>query len=155
MDTRCHVGPLLALACSLAILLVPTDASAIFIVTEPWMRLAADARSAEMYMELRSTEGATLVGVTTDVTVDVTIRPPGTTRTPLKEIKLPAGETVMLAPGKHKFVLARLNRRLKLGDHVAFVLTIEAADGGRTEVPLSAEIRRHSPTDDHRHGHSH
>ena len=144
-----------ALACGLAIALIATDAAAIFIVTEPWVRLSPNARSAEAYMQLRSTEGATLVGVRSDATVNIEIRPPGTTRTSVRAIKLPAGETVMLAPGAHRFVLASLNRPLKLGDRVAFVLTIEAVDGSRSEISLSAEVRRRSPTDDHRRGHSH
>ncbi len=155
MGIRFGAGRPLLLACLLVLALAPTRAAAIFIVTEPWVRLSADGRTAEAYMELRSTEGATLVGVYTDAATDIVIRPPGTKRTSIKEIRLPAGETVMLAPGKSRFALARLTGSLKLGDRVAFVLTVETADGRRSEIPLSAEVRRHSPTDDHRHGHSH
>jgi len=156
MDTRITHVWRRALACGLAIALIATtDAAAIFIVNEPWVRLSPNARSAEAYMQLRSTEGATLVEVRSDATANVEMRPPGTKRTSIREIKLPAGETVMLAPGMHRFVLASVNRPLKLGDRVAIVLTIEAVDGSRQEIPVNAEVRRRSPTDDHRRGHSH
>jgi copper(I)-binding protein len=155
MDNHVPHGWRLALACGLAIALIATDAAAIFIVNEPWVRLSPNGHSAEAYMRLRSTEGATLVGVRSDASADIEIRPPGTTRSSVREIKLPGGETVVLAPGAHRFVLANLNRALKLGDRVALVLTIEALDGSRSEIPLSAEVRRRSPTDDHRPGHGH
>jgi copper(I)-binding protein len=145
----------LALACGLAIACIATDASAIFIVNEPWLRVAPGGRSAEAYMNLTSTEGATLVEVRSEATASIEIRPPGTKGSPVSLIRLPAGEIVMLAPGAYRFGLPKLNRPLKLGDRVAFVLTIEAADGSRTEIPLNAEVRLRSPTDDHRRGHNH
>jgi periplasmic copper chaperone A len=145
----------LLLACGLAVALIAPDASAIFIVNEPWVRLAPNGRSAEAYMNLTSTEGATLVGVRTEATASIEIRPPGTKRTTVSLIKLTAGENIELTPGGYRFVLASLNRPLKLGDRVAFVLTIEAEDGARTEIPVNAEVRLRSPTDDHRRGHNH
>jgi copper(I)-binding protein len=155
METRVRHGSLCALACGLALLLNPLDAAAIFIVTEPWVRLAPGARMAEGYMELVSTEGAALVAVRSDVTSEVAIRAPGTTRAPVGKIALPAGTTVKLAPGAYRIALARLNRPLKLGDRVGLVLTVEAADGSRQDVPVSAEVRLRSPYDDHRRGRRH
>jgi hypothetical protein len=35
------------------------------------------------------------------------------------------------------------------------VLVVQAADGSRQEIPLEAEVRLHSPTYDHLHGHRH
>jgi len=35
------------------------------------------------------------------------------------------------------------------------VLVIEGADGGTREIPVNAEVRRRSPTDDHRVPHKH
>jgi copper(I)-binding protein len=144
-----------ALACGLALALDSPEAATVFVVNEPWVRLAPNARSAEAYMNLQSSDGATLVGVRGDATASVEIRPPGTARGSVKSIPLPAGENVKLGPGAYRFVLASLNRPLKLGDRVAFVLTIEAPDGNRTEIPVNAEVRLHSPTDDHRPGHKH
>jgi copper(I)-binding protein len=155
MDDNVRRAGRLAFALGLALLLVATDAAAIFIVNEPWVLVAPNGRSAEAYMNLTSTEGATLVGVSTEVTKNVEIRAPGGKRTAVTEIKLPAGKKMALAAGAYRFALAGLDRPLKLGDRVAFVLTIEAADGSRTEVPLNAEVRKHSPTYDHHHGHAH
>lgn len=106
-------------------------------------------------MELRSTDGAKLVAVRSDVTANVTIRRPGATRATVDVIPLPAGTSVVLAPGAFRFELIKLNRRLALGDRVALVITIEAVDGTRQEIPVSAEVRQRSPTDDHRILHSH
>jgi len=106
-------------------------------------------------MELLSSDGAKIVGVRSDITTDVTIRPPGARRTTAAEIALPAGKLAKLAPGGYRFALAKLTRSLKLGDRVALVLIVEAADGSRQEIPANAEVRRHSVTDDHKHGHAH
>lgn len=155
IETRVRRVLRLALGCGLAIALGSTHAASVIVVNEPWLRLSANARSAEAYMNLQSSDAATLVGVSSDATADIEIRAPGTKRGPVSSIKLPAGENLRLGPGAYRFVLAKLNRSLKLGDRVAFVLTIEAADGSRTEIPLNAEVRLRSPTDDHRRGHNH
>jgi periplasmic copper chaperone A len=144
-----------AFALGFALLLTAPEAAAIFIVNEPWVLVSPNGRSAEAYMNLTSTEGATLIGVSTEMTKSIEIRPPGTKPKAVTQIKLPAGEKIALAPGAYRFALASLDRPLKLGDRVPMVLTIEAGDGSRTEVPLSAEVRRHSPTYDHKHGHAH
>ena len=128
---------------------------AILIISEPWVRISANSSSAEGYVQLRSTEGATLVGVRSDATPNIKIRRGGNRPTPGREIDLPAGETVMLAPGRDRFVLANLKRALKLGDRIAWVLTIKTADGTEQDIRVNAEIRRRSPTDDHLHGHRH
>ena len=152
METKYRNGFCGALAYGLAMTLNLAHAEALFIVTEPWVRLAPNARSAEAFMQLRSTDGAKLVAVRCDVAGHVAIRKRGAT---LDAISLPAGTSVMLAPDAYRFELANLNRRLKLGDRVGFVITIEAVDGSRQEIPVNAEVRRRSPTDDHRIPHSH
>ena len=144
-----------ALACALAFAPLPAYAAALFVVTEPWVRLAPSARSAEAYMELLSTDGAKLVGVRSEATASIVMRRPGTNRAAAAEIPLPAHTTVKLAPGAYRFALADLNRGLKRGDRIGLVLTIEAVDGSRQEIPVSAEVRRRSPTDDHLHPHKH
>ena len=133
--------------------LVASDVAAIVIVIEPWVGLSPDARSAEGYLQVRSSEDAKLVGATSDAAANTAIRQTALTRSSATEVRLPAGQTVVLAPGAQRFVLARLNRSLKLGDRVAFVLTVMAADGRRQEIPVNAEVRLHSPTEDHRHAH--
>ena len=155
MKTYSRNGWRRTLACALTLALLPAHAESLFIVTEPWVRLAANARSAEAYMELRSTDGATLVGVRSEVTANIVMQLPGTTRAVAAAIALPANTLVKLAPGAYRLTLAVLEARLKLGDRVGLVLTIEALDGSRQEIPVSAEVRRRSPTDDHLHPHKH
>jgi periplasmic copper chaperone A len=146
---------LFAFALAFATSLFATDAAAILVVQEPWVRIAPDARAAEGYVRLRSSEDATLVGIRSDAAASAEIRQRGKSRASAGRIKLPAGETVMLAPGADRFVLSRLVRPMKLGDRVEFVLVVEAADGSRQEIRVSAEVRNHSPTEDHLHGHRH
>jgi periplasmic copper chaperone A len=143
-----------ALAYGLALIVLPAGAASTFAVTEPWIRVAPNGRSAEGYMELRSSEGATLVGVGSDVAADIAILPGGTARASGK-IALPAGRTIKLVPGGPRITLTRLSRPLQLGDRVDLVLTVEAPYGKPREIPVNAEVRRHSPTEDHLHPHSH
>lgn len=143
------------LAFALLIAVRANDAAAIFIATEPWVRLAATGRATEAYMELTSTEGATLIGVRCAAVASIEFRAAGTSRVPIREIKLPAGEKVLLAPHANRIVLMGLKRSLQLGDRVAMILVVEAADGSQLEIPLNAEVRQRSPTDDHRLGHRH
>jgi len=117
MDDSLRRAGRLAFALGLALLVAATDAAAIFIVNEPWVIVAPNGRSAEAYMNLTSTEGATLVGVSTEVTQSVEIRAPGGKRTAVTEIKLPAGKKMALAAGAYRFALAGLDRPLKTYDH--------------------------------------
>jgi len=131
------------------------DASAIFIASEPWTKPASRGQSTEAYMELTSTDGATLVGVRCETAKRIEIRPPGTGAKPVSELALPAGKKILLAPKAYRVALHSVDRTLKLGDHVPMVLVVQAADGSRQEIPLEAEVRLHSPTYDHQHGHHH
>jgi copper(I)-binding protein len=143
-----------AAAFTAAVALWPHDALAIFIVSEPWTKPASRGQTTEAYMELTSTEGATLVGVRCDTAGRIEIRAPDSTR-PLAELALPPGQKLLLTPKAYRVVLRGVGRTLKLGDHVPMVLIVQAADGSRQEIPLAAEVRLHSPTDDHRHAHQH
>jgi len=150
-------GRTLALAAAL-ILGAPAAAAVtgLFVVNEPWVR-PAEAGSTDVYMNLRSSDGATLVGVRCELAASVTIEVPDSARRgkfrAVTRIALPAGETVGLAPGKLHLRLAAIGHALKLGEHVALVLTLEAADGSAQEIPVNAEVRRRSPSDDEAHAH--
>jgi copper(I)-binding protein len=143
------------LACAAAFGMLSAEAASVFAVTEPWVRVAPDGRSAEVFMQLRSSEGAAIVGVKSAVVTGVTMRPAGTGRATVARIALPAGETVLLAPGAQRLGIPKLGKPLKLGDRVALILVIEDAAGGTREIPVDAEVRRRSPTDDHRVPHKH
>jgi copper(I)-binding protein len=52
--------------------------------------------------------------------------------------------------------LAPLARQLRLGDRVPLTLVVREADGVVQAIDVDAEVRRRSPTDDHRgHAHAH
>jgi len=141
-----------ACRCVLAVaFLAPASslAVAVIAVSDPWVRLAPNGKSAEAFMEIRSSEGATIVGVESDVAADVRMQRPGTQRAAAKGVPLPAGVNVKLAPGAYRFLLPKLNRSLKLGDRVAFSVIVEASDGSRQAIPVNAEVRRRSAYDDH------
>ena len=145
-------------ACGLGLCVLAPDASALFIVNQPWLRPAKSGQSTEMYMNLTSTEGATLVAVRTDEAAAIQIRGPGKGARTLDALPLPAKTLVALAPGKTRLVVIKLARTVKLGERVAVTLTIEGADGARQDIPLLAEARMRSPYDDellshHRHAH--
>ena len=106
-------------------------------------------------MELTSTDGATLVGVRCDTAKRIEIQPPGNGAKPVSELALPAGKKILLAPKAYRVVLRNLDRTLKLGDHVPMVLVVQDTDGSKQESRLEAEVREHSPTYDHQHGHHH
>jgi copper(I)-binding protein len=131
------------------------DAAAIFVAREAWLRPAARAGSTEAYVEVASTEGATPVGARSTAAASIEIHAPGKSRTTIREIALPAGKTLLLAPNAYRFVLRGLNRALQLGDRIPLVLIVKADDGSQREIALEAEVRLHSATDDHLHPHKH
>jgi copper(I)-binding protein len=142
-------------ALTLAVAIAPARAVSLFVVNEPWVRVAPDGRSAEGFMRLKSTDGGSLVAVKSDASREVVLRGPGASRAVIAAIPLDANVTVMLAPGAYRLGLPRLERALRPGERVQFTLTIESADGTRQDISANAEVRRRSPTDDHLHPHGH
>lgn len=149
----------MALCCGCAMSLLATDASALFVVNQPWVRPARSGQATEVYMSLTSTDGATLVAAHTTAAATIALRGPGESARRIAELALPAGAPVELAPGSYRLVLGKLARPVKLGDHIPLALTIEAADGTRQDIVVEAVARRRSAVDDerlaHRHQHSH
>ena len=143
----------MAFPCGLVLVLLAPDASALFVVNQPWLLPAARGQSTEAYMNLTSTDGARLVAVRTEEAATITIVGQGKRASPIQSLSLPAGTVVALAPGKDRLALAKLTRTVKLGDVVALTLTIENADGTRQDIPVQAEVRRRSPLDDERRAH--
>jgi periplasmic copper chaperone A len=143
-----------ALACGLALLLAAAQASALFAVNQPWVRPASRDQATEAYMNLTSTEGATLVAVASAAAGSVAIRAPGK-KDRVGRLPLPAQTLVALAPDSYRLVLSRLRRTLKVGERVPLTLTIEHADGSREDIGVNAEVRLHSPIDDELRAHSH
>ena len=139
----------------LAATMIASPASAVFIVNQPWVRPAQAAQTTEAYMNLTSTEGATLVGVSTEAARAATIRAPGNVAIATTKVALPPKLLVALAPGQYRIVLNQLLRTLKVGDRVNLTLTIEQDDGSRQDIAVNAEVRLRSPIDDERRAHKH
>jgi copper(I)-binding protein len=136
------------------------DAHSVFSINEPWVRVAPDGRSAEVYMRITSSEGAKLVAVTSPQARRIVIHAPGRGKGVVSEVLLPGKQLVVLARGDTRIQLFGLVRKLKLGDRVPLAIAVRGNDGGEQEIPLDAEVRLHSPTEDeggpdHAHGHKH
>jgi len=145
----------LAPSLGFALALAAQQASALFIVNQPWARPAQPGQATEAYMDLTSTDGAALVGVTSDAAATATIRAPGKTLGKNLRVPLPAKTLVALAPGGYRIALTGLKQPLKLGDRVQLTLSIEATDGSRQDIGVDAEVRLRSPLDDERRAHQH
>jgi copper(I)-binding protein len=145
---------ILGLACALA----PPAQGEVLTVNAPWVRAATGTRSAEAYMEIRSSDDATLIGATSANAVRVTLRSPSPNSQRIDALALPAGTAVQLAPGGYRLLLERANRDpLKLGDHIPLTLIVRDRDGAPQAISITAEVRRRSVIDDHLHPdpHSH
>ena len=139
----------------LILALAPAVAAAVFIVSFPWARPAAKGAATEVFMEVTSIEGAALVGARSNIAGSALLVGPGANVKPAERLMLPSGAPVILAPGSYRVRLSPLDRTLKLGDTVPLVLIIEALDGSRQEIPMTAEVRRRSTVDDHLQAHHH
>jgi copper(I)-binding protein len=138
-----------------ALALPAAGAQALTVVNQPWVRPAAAGRSTEAYMNLTSTEGATLVAARSDLAAATTLHRPGVDARAAGELALPAGAIVELAPGKYRLSLRRLSKAIKLGDIAALTLTIRSADGALQDIAVGAVARLRSPVDDERRAHRH
>ena len=154
MITRVHRWRSLA-AVALSLALVSAHAHAVFVVNEPWLRPAPAAQATEAYMQLMSSDGATLIGARSPIAGSVALLGAGGKRTSPMALPLPAGDTVVLAPGKFRIELGKIARTLRVGDRVPLTLVVRDATGASQEIDVDAEVRLRSPTDDHLHPHTH
>jgi copper(I)-binding protein len=158
-SSRSPRSPTLVLLFTLAfaLTLATGAAQALTVVNQPWVRPATAGRSTEAYMNLTSTEGATLVAARSDLAAATTLHRPGSDSRAAAELALPARAIVELAPGHYRLSLHRLNKTIKLGDIVALTLTLRSADGALQDIAVGAVARLRSPVDDERraHGHQH
>ena len=156
MTYRCSGAKWRARLCCAAAMLIATHAQALFIVSQPWVIPAEGGASTEVYMDLTSTEGATVVGVSTDAAAAAALLRPGKPSKEAQGIVLAPGKLMELRPSGYRIALQRLARPLKLGDRLMLTLTIQAADGTRQDIPVDAEVRPRSPIEDDRaHKHAH
>jgi copper(I)-binding protein len=156
--TTCLRGPrrpALNLLFALTLALPAALAQALTVVNEPWIRPAAAGHSTEAFMNLTSTEGATLVAARSDSAAGVTLQRPGRGMGTIAALPLPAGTIVELAPGKYRLLLQKLTQTVRLGDIVPLTVTVRGADGVTQDIVVSTVARLRSPIDDERRSHHH
>src|SRR6266566_7550732 len=141
----------LALAGAAAFALLASDASAMFIVNQPWVRPARKTQTTNAYMNLTSTGGATLLAARSEDARRVSLRSAHSTAA--AGLVLPAKSEIALAPGHDHLTLTGLTRALKIGDRINITLTVRDDDGTVQEITINAEVRFRSPVDDERRAH--
>jgi copper(I)-binding protein len=116
-------------------------------VSGAWARGTVEGQKASgAYMQLKSTDGATLVGVESPVAGVVEIhemRMEGNTMRmrAIPKLELPAGQAVDLKPGGYHIMLMNLKAPLKKGDSIPIKLRFQGKDGKPQEVEVKAEVR--------------
>jgi copper(I)-binding protein len=132
-----------------ALVLVATAAPAWAQVTvsQPWVRGTVQGQKASgAFMQLKSAEGATLVGAQSPVAGVVEIHEMRMESNVMRmraipKLDLPAGQAVELKPGGYHVMLMDLKQPLKKGDTVPITLKLQGKDGKPHEVEVKAEVR--------------
>jgi periplasmic copper chaperone A len=116
-----------------------------------WARPAVAGQSGTgAFMQLRSAEGARVVGAASAVAGVVEIhemKMDGTVMRmrALPELDLPAGKPVELKPGGYHVMLMDLRRVLKPGDRFTVELRVERKDKSLVTQPVEIEVRTTPP----------
>jgi periplasmic copper chaperone A len=116
-------------------------------VKSPWVRGTVQGQtSSGAFMELKSAEGAAVVGVETSVAEIVEMHEMKMQGNVMRmravpRIELPAGKTVALTPGGYHVMLMSLKRPLKKGDIVLIRLRIEDKNKIVKTLEVRAEVR--------------
>ena len=79
----------------------------------------------------------------------------GQRQAPPFALRLGARETLLMRDAGTRIELRRVLRPLTRGDRVPLTLVLRYADGTLQEVEVDAEVRRRSPSDEHRGAHRH
>jgi copper(I)-binding protein len=140
---------------ALAFVLGACRAQGVVTINEPWARVAAHGHSAEAYMRITSSEGASLVSADSAAARRVLIVDPRHGGA-VTQLQLPARQPVVLMRGRYRIRLEGLTGKVGLGARIPLKLTIRGGDGHLLEISADAEVRLHSPTEDESApGHSH
>lgn len=116
-------------------------------VKTPWTRATVRLlKVSSAYMELKSAQGATLVGASSPVAGNVELHEMRMEGDLMKmravpRLPLPAGKTVALTPMGYHLMLYDLKQQLQEGTRVPIRLEFERGGGGRESVEVSAEVR--------------
>lgn len=115
-------------------------------VISPWARATVRAqKTGSAFMELKSAQGATLVGATSPVAGSVELHEMKMEGEVMKmravpRLAVPAGKAVKLTPGGYHLMLYELKQQLVQGTRVPIKLEFERG-GKRETVEVSAEVR--------------
>ena len=135
----------LAFATSLAMIATATFAEVT--ITDPWVRGVVPGQSATgLFMTIKSTEAATLVGVSSPVAKSIEIhqmimKGDMMTMRPMPSLPIPANGTVAFKPGGYHAMLNDLTKPLVKGEKVPVTLTFQGKDGKKTSTEIQAEVR--------------
>lgn len=116
-------------------------------VKAPWVRGTVGGQKATgAFMELKSVQGAALVGVQSPAAAIVELhemKMDGNIMRmrPISRLDLPAGLPVELKPGGYHVMLIDLKQPIKKGDTVPIQLRIERKDKSTEMVEVRAEVR--------------
>jgi copper(I)-binding protein len=134
-------------AAAFALLATAAPAWAQVTVSQPWVRGTVQGQKASgAFMQLKSAEGATLVGAQSPVAGVVEIHEMRMESNVMRmraipKLDLPAGQAVELKPGGYHVMLMDLKQPLKKGDTVPITLKLQGKDGKPQEVEVKAEVR--------------
>ena len=131
----------------IAVAATATAVQAQVTVSGAWVRGAVQGQTATgAYMQLRSADGATLVGADSPAAGIVEIhemRMEGNTMRMrrVEQLELPAGRAVELKPGGYHVMLMDLKAPLKKGDTVPIKLKVRSKSGQTQDIEVKAEVR--------------
>jgi copper(I)-binding protein len=124
-----------------------TAAEAQVSVSGAWARGTVEGQKASgAFMQLKSADGATLVGAESPVAGVVEIHEMRIEGNMMRmraipKLELPAGQAVDLKPGGYHIMLMNLKAPLKKGESVPIKLRFQGRDGKPQEVEVKAEVR--------------
>ena len=128
-------------------------------VTNAWVRgTVAGQTVTGVFMELKASEHATLLGVSSPVAGTVEVHEMSMDKGVMKmravaRLDLPAGKAVTLKPGSYHIMLMDLKQPLKKGDSVPLTLKIEGKDKKLSTLEVKVEVRDLTapPAMEHKH----
>jgi copper(I)-binding protein len=136
-----------SIATALALAIVSGPAWAQVSVGQAWVRGTVQGQKATgAFMQLRSADGAALLGVRSPVAGVVEIHEMRMENNVMRmraipKLELPAGQAVDLKPGGYHVMLMDLKQPLKKGDTVPITLSVQGKDGKTQEIEVKAEVR--------------
>ena len=134
------------LPCLLLALALPSIAADLE-VKAPWVRSTVSGQPATgAFMELSSPNGATLVGASSPVAAVVEVHEMKMDNNVMKmravrQLEVPAGQEVSLAPGGYHIMLMDLKTTLKPGKTIPLTLKFKDRQGKTQKLAVTAEVR--------------